>query len=412
MSDLLLSTFIARREALQQVAGHRPRDRRPALVRGDDADGRVRAQQPSALHLARPVTTTRRRRSSPGRRREPAARAAARRLGAARPVDRRGVARAGDRPRARAARGGRPGRDRRRARRAWRRGLRRLGGSGHPGRREHRSRRPGGHVPPDRELPRLPRRDHRHGADEPRGHAGAQVQRPDGDAVPRAVARAWQRAPPRAAGRGARDRRAHRAARDRGRVPPPSGRRALGLRGTERVLCSRAARGAALRRLAGRRRRRRQLRRPGRRLAAPRRRARDAAPSPRRPTRDDVGLPGAGARALRRRSARPQRGRRAARRRRPARSRHAEDRRAPAVLVPLPLPRRAALHRVARRHRRPRRARLRPHRADADGGLPLETNVPRIFAAGDVRSGSTKRCAAAVGEGAMAVQLVHGRLAG
>jgi thioredoxin reductase (NADPH) len=41
----------------------------------------------------------------------------------------------------------------------------------------------------------------------------------------------------------------------------------------------------------------------------------------------------------------------------------------------------------------------------------LETSVPGIFAAGDVRSGSTKRCATAVGEGAMAVQFVHGRLA-
>ncbi|HEY8409056.1 MAG TPA: FAD-dependent oxidoreductase [Gaiellaceae bacterium] len=41
----------------------------------------------------------------------------------------------------------------------------------------------------------------------------------------------------------------------------------------------------------------------------------------------------------------------------------------------------------------------------------LETSVPGIFAAGDVRSGSTKRCAAAVGEGSMAVQLVHQRLA-
>ena len=41
----------------------------------------------------------------------------------------------------------------------------------------------------------------------------------------------------------------------------------------------------------------------------------------------------------------------------------------------------------------------------------LETSVPGIFAAGDVRSGSTKRCATAVGEGAMAVQLVHSRLA-
>jgi thioredoxin reductase (NADPH) len=40
----------------------------------------------------------------------------------------------------------------------------------------------------------------------------------------------------------------------------------------------------------------------------------------------------------------------------------------------------------------------------------LETSVPGIFAAGDVRSGSTKRCAAAVGEGSMAVQLVHQHL--
>jgi len=41
----------------------------------------------------------------------------------------------------------------------------------------------------------------------------------------------------------------------------------------------------------------------------------------------------------------------------------------------------------------------------------LETSVRGIFAAGDVRSGSTKRCAAAVGEGSMAVQLVHEHLA-
>ncbi len=34
---------------------------------------------------------------------------------------------------------------------------------------------------------------------------------------------------------------------------------------------------------------------------------------------------------------------------------------------------------------------------------PLETSAPGIFAAGDVRSGSVKRCAAAVGEGGMAV---------
>jgi len=42
----------------------------------------------------------------------------------------------------------------------------------------------------------------------------------------------------------------------------------------------------------------------------------------------------------------------------------------------------------------------------------LETSVPGIFAAGDVRSGSTKRCATAVGEGAMAVAFVHNHLAG
>ena len=43
--------------------------------------------------------------------------------------------------------------------------------------------------------------------------------------------------------------------------------------------------------------------------------------------------------------------------------------------------------------------------------LPLETNLPGLFAAGDVRSGSIKRCAAAIGEGAMAVALTHRRLA-
>jgi len=48
--------------------------------------------------------------------------------------------------------------------------------------------------------------------------------------------------------------------------------------------------------------------------------------------------------------------------------------------------------------------------ADAHADHLLETSVPGIFAAGDVRSGSTKRCATAVGEGAMAVQLVHAHL--
>jgi thioredoxin reductase (NADPH) len=42
---------------------------------------------------------------------------------------------------------------------------------------------------------------------------------------------------------------------------------------------------------------------------------------------------------------------------------------------------------------------------------PLETSRPAVFAAGDVRSGSVKRCAAAVGEGGMAVANVHRALA-
>ena len=41
----------------------------------------------------------------------------------------------------------------------------------------------------------------------------------------------------------------------------------------------------------------------------------------------------------------------------------------------------------------------------------LETSCPGIFAAGDVRLGSTKRVASAVGEGAMVVQFVHEYLA-
>ena len=41
----------------------------------------------------------------------------------------------------------------------------------------------------------------------------------------------------------------------------------------------------------------------------------------------------------------------------------------------------------------------------------LETSVPGVFVAGDVRAESAKRVAAAVGEGSMAVMLVHRYLA-
>jgi thioredoxin reductase (NADPH) len=56
---------------------------------------------------------------------------------------------------------------------------------------------------------------------------------------------------------------------------------------------------------------------------------------------------------------------------------------------------------------------------ERDGGWPLrrpplllETSIPGVFAAGDVRARSVKRVAAAAGEGATAVQLVHEYLAG
>jgi len=43
--------------------------------------------------------------------------------------------------------------------------------------------------------------------------------------------------------------------------------------------------------------------------------------------------------------------------------------------------------------------------------LPLETSVPGIFAAGDVRAGALNRVASAVGEGSMVVRLAHEYLA-
>ena len=42
---------------------------------------------------------------------------------------------------------------------------------------------------------------------------------------------------------------------------------------------------------------------------------------------------------------------------------------------------------------------------------PLETSVPGVFAIGDVRSGSVKRLAAAVGDGAQVVAALHAFLA-
>jgi thioredoxin reductase (NADPH) len=51
--------------------------------------------------------------------------------------------------------------------------------------------------------------------------------------------------------------------------------------------------------------------------------------------------------------------------------------------------------------------------ADVEGGkaLPYETNLPRVFAVGDVRYGSVKRVGAGIGEGAAVVPQLHARLA-
>jgi thioredoxin reductase (NADPH) len=52
-----------------------------------------------------------------------------------------------------------------------------------------------------------------------------------------------------------------------------------------------------------------------------------------------------------------------------------------------------------------------PTSAQTPAALPFETSAPGVFAAGDVRHGSMKRVAAAVGEGSSAVRSVHERLA-
>jgi thioredoxin reductase (NADPH) len=49
----------------------------------------------------------------------------------------------------------------------------------------------------------------------------------------------------------------------------------------------------------------------------------------------------------------------------------------------------------------------RSNSADSPFLLPLQTSLPRVFAIGDVRSGSTKRVASAVGEGAAVVAQIH-----
>jgi thioredoxin reductase (NADPH) len=49
-------------------------------------------------------------------------------------------------------------------------------------------------------------------------------------------------------------------------------------------------------------------------------------------------------------------------------------------------------------------ARIRKERREP---MPLETSVPGVFAAGDVRAGAMNRVASAVGEGSMVVPFAH-----
>jgi thioredoxin reductase (NADPH) len=45
------------------------------------------------------------------------------------------------------------------------------------------------------------------------------------------------------------------------------------------------------------------------------------------------------------------------------------------------------------------------------GPFPLETNLPVVFCAGDVRHDSIKRVSSGVGEGSMAIAFIHQYLA-
>ena len=184
------------------------------------------------------------------------------------------------------------------------------------------------------------------------------------------------------------------------------------LRGNQRLLRRRTARGAAVRGQARRRHRRRQLGRAGGDLAGARRRPRDAAAPPRRPVRDDVALPDRRSRALRRRGPRPQRDRRAARQRGRARGGDADRRHRAPVRVPLLLSRRESRAPSGSATPSPATRRASSLTGEEAGASSLlETSVPRVYAAGDVRSGSIKRCATAVGEGATVVRFVHEHIA-
>jgi len=94
-----------------------------------------------------------------------------------------------------------------------------------------------------------------------------------------------------------------------------------------------------------------------------------------------------------------------------SRRRHAHQRRCASLLIPVPVPR---AHPCTDCWATP--LPVTPTASSSQARSLnmenlLETDIPGVFAAGDVRSGSSKRCATAVGEGSMAVQFVHAHLA-
>ncbi len=186
--------FIARRELLPSVQGlgmevigrvHLRRRCRCASSRGATAC-RSRGVIRSARTLCLPP-------SCRARCVKPAARGLAGWRAAPRTDHRPGLPRTWNRPRARAARGGRP--------RGRRRGAAGLGAAVY-GTSEgldtliiDSTTLGSGRLAADRELPRIPSRDERLGADKPCGHASAKVRRPVGNPLPRAFARNWKRTP-------------------------------------------------------------------------------------------------------------------------------------------------------------------------------------------------------------------------
>ncbi len=212
LSDLVLSTFIARREALQRVQGVGleivgPRSSDPTMRLLDFA----RANRlPFTWHETRP----------PGGAEPPLVRlpggtelqcpspgellralGIGRELAAREEVDLLVV-------------GGGPCRPGRRRLRLIRR-------TRHADRGEHRVGWSGRFVAPDRELSGLPGWHQRHRAHQPRCRPGAQVRRATRDPLPRGRARTRRRTARRAAGRRARDRSTGGRARNRRRVPAP-----------------------------------------------------------------------------------------------------------------------------------------------------------------------------------------------